>query len=1202
MPPILLGYPYPVDAFTGLASPNVVPSSSPPVTVCLAGTYAVGAETSSVAADPANQVYAGSAYYPSVRCQDCDLGAIALGNGNTICTACPADKYASGDNTTCLSCPGNSTAPAGTAIIDTCTCKIGYQQINGTMRNNTYLNRMFQSFTCSQCAPGTSYLYSDGILGGSCPPCTVGTFSSTYSASVCGPCPSGYANNSDMSACTACPAGTQIALDGGSCLPCAAGSSSAGAASGAFQCTGCAPGTVSGASAATCTACPAGSYASPDSTTCIACSPGQFASAGATQCTACPSGQWSPANSSTCTQCSAGTFLATASAQSCTTCPRGSYSSSSATYCPACSIGSWSNGTSCFACAAGTSLNAVSQSCDVCASGFFSTPSSVSCSPCAAGSASLAGSAQCTPCPAGSFLNGTVCTLCAQGYFSYLGSSLCTACPAGAFAPANSSACTTCAAGSFLATASAQSCTTCPRGSYSGASATYCPACSIGSWSNGTACFACVEGTALNAVTQSCDICPRGTYSSSAAISCSHCAAGSASLPNSASCTPCKEGEFLNATALVCQPCPVGSYSPGAGASSCLSNPAGSVSTAASVFSSSISLAGLTAASFGDSQKTSIASSIATTLGVAASAVDVTGVTDAARRRLLSAAVAFSVTTPSTVNASTLRSALNATTTFSSALEVTLQHSNDTVLAAVTGVVAVTPSEEVVMLAAEPCPIGTYLNALTQSCVDCAPGQVTTSTGSATCSLCPARTAWVNGSYCQTCPNNAITSPFDVAQCACSLGFYDSQYGDDPASPVCVTCPLLGATCVTGFVAAKAGFWRENTRSDIFYKCLVDNCEAEVVYGPLVALMITPDMQQSGTFTRRRLLEGGESIGSKVANYTNASFLLTNTSEPTNCVEGNTGPLCALCLPGYSVQSGQCLPCSPSDAFTAWNPGLQAILYILCIFAGIIVVVFGLFRPLSPYLEDVSAAGANRLSSVADSIYQTLFGKRKTAAAEGEEKTDRPDSPARSASLLQLSSKAPASPAVPEHDAAPEHSTSVDVEALAATDMHEPMMDAPESLPEEEEHAKTHHSDAPASEHLHAADVPHIDLPHASSPPHVPAHHYTISHGAHRKQPTALQAAREDALQQAANSNLAATVGIAIAEEAILENMSAGASDMAAEALLDGMDELKEMLEQLQKARAAGGVIDGESSLIPLPPSTDDENPGELLSDRLHFP
>jgi len=141
-------------------------------------------------------------------------------------------------------------------------------------------------------------------------------------------------------------------------------------------------------------------------------------------------------------------------------------------------------------------------------------------------------------------------------------------------------------------------------------------------------------------------------------------------------------------------------------------------------------------------------------------------------------------------------------------------------------------------------------------------------------------------------------------------------------------CPL-GGICNVGFIAADEGYWRESTVSALLYKCRVGNCLAESVVGPLTAF-------------------NGNSSAAAILSP------VLNTSQPTNCVPGNTGPLCSLCLPGYAVQSGACLPCDAGSAYADWSIGEKAALIAPLVSFGMVVIVFAFFQPLSPRLESTA--------------------------------------------------------------------------------------------------------------------------------------------------------------------------------------------------------------------------------------------------------
>jgi hypothetical protein len=181
-----------------------------------------------------------------------------------------------------------------------------------------------------------------------------------------------------------------------------------------------------------------------------------------------------------------------------------------------------------------------------------------------------------------------------------------------------------------------------------------------------------------------------------------------------------------------------------------------------------------------------------------------------------------------------------------------------------------------------------------------------------------------------------MTSPGDPGQCACSPGYYDSLFGANLTVPVCVTCPPGGA-CTSGYVGAAAGYWRENARSAVLYQCRVGNCIDETVFGPL-----------------NRLQSNSTALGAPPLLQ-----LAGNTSLTSNCVEGNTGPLCGLCLPGYARQSGACQPCDAGSAWENWSPARKGpLLFFTLAFALVCIPIIFCMALVPPLEAGVHAAAA----------------------------------------------------------------------------------------------------------------------------------------------------------------------------------------------------------------------------------------------------
>jgi hypothetical protein len=471
----------------------------------------------------------------------------------------------------------------------------------------------------------------------------------------------------------------------------------------------------------------------------------------------------------------------------------------------------------------------------------------------------------------------------------------------------------------------------------------------------------CSRGTYL---TQSggCEQCAAGTFASGeGATSCTLCAPGSFSNADFAACTPCVAGTFLNASSQLCQACSAGSYSPAASAVACTLNPPGFASATQTTFTGALVLAGVDAASFGAAQNATLTATIAASLDVASDTVAIAGATTASsqRRRSLQAAAAsvqFRVVT--TKQAAAIRSVLTNTSAFVSAMQARLAASADPILSTVSALSAEAPAESSLVTEAKPCEAGTFLNGVTQACEECGPGLVTTSVGATSCAVCPTAYARANASTCVACPANSVVPQFDPATCACAYGYYDTRFGADTQSPTCAQCPV-GGVCDTGFVAAANGFWRESLVSDVFYQCRVGNCVAETVLGPLSSPANASAAVNASDAARRRLLAAVPGAPSLL--------LLGNASSappPANCVEGNGGPLCALCLPGYALQSGECMPCDSADAWESWTAGQQTGLLVGCLVLAFIVICVAFFQPLVPALERAIASCVGRVKAL----------------------------------------------------------------------------------------------------------------------------------------------------------------------------------------------------------------------------------------------
>jgi hypothetical protein len=168
-------------------------------------------------------------------------------------------------------------------------------------------------------------------------------------------------------------------------------------------------------------------------------------------------------------------------------------------------------------------------------------------------------------------------------------------------------------------------------------------------------------------------------------------------------------------------------------------------------------------------------------------------------------------------------------------------------------------------------------------------------------------------------------------------------------------------------VAAAAGYWRETLLDDVFLQCREGNCLEETVIGPLSATS-SNSTSSNATTGRRRLLNTSSS----------------RVWEATNCVEGNTGPLCGLCLPGYTIQSGVCAICSPGDSFANWDETFKSLLYAAAVVLGFLAVTVLFFQPLIPRLETAVNAtiefGTNAATHAKECLKCACCRKKKPEA------------------------------------------------------------------------------------------------------------------------------------------------------------------------------------------------------------------------------
>ena len=423
----------------------------------------------------------------------------------------------------------------------------------------------------------------------------------------------------------------------------------------------------------------------------------------------------------------------------------------------------------------------------------------------------------------------------------------------------------------------------------------------------------CAAGAYFNGNTGVCTACPQSTYSAAGASTCALCPPGAYSDAGFTKCTPCPAGTYLNATSFSCSVCPLGTSAPQAGSAACSLNPAGYVSLTQTTFSGNVTLAGVTAASFGAAQNTSLAASLASAAGVSATSITITAVAAApAGRHLLqgSALVSYIVATSS--NVSSLSTTLGNTATLAASLVTALRASGDTVLGQVTGAVVSAPAVTTAVLSAQPCPAGTFLSGTGTSsrCVACAPGYYMPLPGATSCLPCSSNSYQpaFGTTACLACPDVAATSPpasSAVLNCSCPYGTFAS-YDANITTFTCLPCPLgalcSGALAPSGPTApplALDGYWHAANDTSTFYDCDDGMCLAEEV----------------GVWP--------------------------------NCREGHTGLVCAECIPDWRIVDGFCASCEGQHSLAAWpaakREALAACLAVIVVLIAVPILWWPLF-------------------------------------------------------------------------------------------------------------------------------------------------------------------------------------------------------------------------------------------------------------------
>ena len=335
---------------------------------CLPGSYSELAASTCIDCSPGSRAYGPIAGYAATSCELCVTGKFSGENATANCSFCPAGSF--GDSpgmSVCDLCvPGYHSPSRGFTVCTTCIPGT-FSLLNFTTCLNcsqgTY-NNLYAQQNCSECSAGyygprTGLTVCTACAGGTygnvtglsaCYDCKPGNVS-TMNATVCSACiPGTIASTSRMTACTLCSVGQfNTEFQGTACEQCPSNLTTQGEGAGEdgrpyavpewFNAPErCVPACSVGKFSIwgvrpiydVCTDCPAGYYGpNPGATSCVACSGGNFSRAGMSSCLTCDPGTYAKVASSHCTDCEAGKFAFDSGRSACTSCPQKMFSSAS---------------------------------------------------------------------------------------------------------------------------------------------------------------------------------------------------------------------------------------------------------------------------------------------------------------------------------------------------------------------------------------------------------------------------------------------------------------------------------------------------------------------------------------------------------------------------------------------------------------------------------------------------------------------------------------------------------------------------------------------------------------------------------------------------------------------------------------------------------------------------------------------------------
>ena len=160
--------------------------------------------------------------------------------------------------------------------------------------------------------------------------------------------------------------------------------------------------------------------------------------------------------------------------------------------------------------------------------------------------------------------------------------------------------------------------------------------------------------------------------------------------------------------------------------------------------------------------------------------------------------------------------------------------------------------------------------------------------------------------------------------CVCLPTFYW-----DTGLQACAPCPE-GAYCSGGAIYSTKGWWRASAPDPRTFSCRPGYCsdEFQAAFGQ--------------GFSGAALSDG---------ELTTAGNTLALPAGGSACAEGHSGPLCAVCNPGWTLQGDACKVCPPGAAWGAWAPWRRGVLLAGVLVSIILGVFVGFVMQLLPELQ-----------------------------------------------------------------------------------------------------------------------------------------------------------------------------------------------------------------------------------------------------------